>query len=319
MILAGIDEAGLGPRLGPLVVALSALRTPDDWDDERPWLALGKQITRKPSKRDPRIAVCDSKVLHARLGVAGLCRPLTALLTLLHGDELLQEPMTRSRALHWLTAAPAAGSAPLPWYATETEHPHPDGTAQAAAGLDGLLAETGTQVTALQVLPLTADALNARFDGGRNKSEVLQDAAGVLVERLAATFPNEPIRLTVDRQGGRVRYHPFLSRVFPGTWIDILSESPILSAYRVRRADAPIEIVFRPRADGSAFCVALASIAAKWTRELYMHDLNAFFRQHLPDLPPTAGYAADAPRFIEAVRPVLAQLRVDDGVFVRIR
>ena len=47
---------------------------------------------------------------------------------------------------------------------------------------------------------------------------------------------------------------------------------------------------------------------AKLLRERFMADLNAFFLARVPGLKPTAGYAGDAPRFLEAVRPALTSV-----------
>ena len=67
---------------------------------------------------------------------------------------------------------------------------------------------------------------------------------------------------------------------------------------------------FQPRADGEQFCVALASMVSKYLRELFMGEFNRFWQTHLPDLAPTAGYPADAPRYFAALGPVLEQLGV---------
>jgi hypothetical protein len=43
--------------------------------------------------------------------------------------------------------------------------------------------------------------------------------------------------------------------------------------------------------------VALASMTAKYVRELAMHAFNAFWSSRLPGLRPTAGYPTDALRW----------------------
>jgi ribonuclease HII len=58
--------------------------------------------------------------------------------------------------------------------------------------------------------------------------------------------------------------------------------------------------------------VALASMVSKYTREVMMREFNRFWQQHIPDLKPTAGYPADAARFLDTIRPVLARLGIDE-------
>ena len=44
--------------------------------------------------------------------------------------------------------------------------------------------------------------------------------------------------------------------------------------------------------------------------ELFMAEFNAFWRKHLPELKPTAGYPTDAARYLKAIRPTLATLQI---------
>lgn len=61
--VVGIDEAGYGPNLGPLVQAAVALRLPDD--DPAGWETLKPSVRRCHEKDDGRILVDDSKKVHA--------------------------------------------------------------------------------------------------------------------------------------------------------------------------------------------------------------------------------------------------------------
>ncbi|MEM9702931.1 MAG: hypothetical protein AAF907_10870, partial [Planctomycetota bacterium] len=75
-------------------------------------------------------------------------------------------------------------------------------------------------------------------------------------------------------------------------------------------------IAFRPR--NEAFGpVALASLIAKFTRELLMDRFNAWWTEHLPGLKPTAGYPTDAARFRRETAAVRTALGIADDAFWR--
>src|SRR3954467_13829267 len=66
MILAGIDEAGYGPLLGPLVVGCCAFELDADPAGELPclWKLLKKVIGKTRSKTGKRIHINDSKLVY---------------------------------------------------------------------------------------------------------------------------------------------------------------------------------------------------------------------------------------------------------------
>ena len=59
-------------------------------------------------------------------------------------------------------------------------------------------------------------------------------------------------------------------------------------------------------------------MAAKFTRELSMRRLNAYFSERLPDLEPTAGYVEDGRRYLAEVKPILAREAIPERDFVRV-
>jgi ribonuclease HII len=85
----------------------------------------------------------------------------------------------------------------------------------------------------------------------------------------------------------------------------------------VARTRQPVTITFQPRADSADFCVALASMYSKYLRELLMMEFNRFWRRHLPELKPTAGYPTDASRFYAAIEPILKRLAIAEGAMWR--
>ncbi len=323
MILAGIDEAGLGPALGPLCVGCAALRLRTEHAADAPWQLLETTVARHPKRGEARLLVTDSKKAHKKNSLAPLERTVFAFLDALH--DLDGTPLDRQTffqhlytfdALDAMEATPWYRDAP-PWRlpgCVKTDMRKMDGD-----GLRQALYEAETQVVVLQTQVLTASMLNRRFDGGANKSEVALATVGRHLKGLADAFPDEDLMVTIDRQGGRTDYLPFLFDLFPGGWVDTLVKSDAASAYEIRRAGGRLCVRFAPKADGDAFCVALASMAAKYLRERCMEDLNHYFRARVDDLQPTAGYHGDAPRFLAAVEPVLRAEGIDRTMLVRNR
>ena len=83
MILAGIDEAGYGPILGPLTVGCCAVRLPEAFDAaaELPdvWERLKRSVSKKRDRGGRRIHVDDSKKVYSpSAGLAELEKSLLA-------------------------------------------------------------------------------------------------------------------------------------------------------------------------------------------------------------------------------------------------
>jgi hypothetical protein len=103
------------------------------------------------------------------------------------------------------------------------------------------------------------------------------------------------------------------------TSIAVVREGRAESAYRLVVGGRPVRIAFRARADATEPLCGLASMAAKYVRELFMESFNRWFAARVEGLRPTAGYHGDGQRFLrdlEAGWPDLAHHR-DDLVRVR--
>ena len=72
MWVVGIDEAGYGPNLGPLVQAAVGLDLPDD--DPAGWETMKAVVRRSHEKADGRLLIDDSKKVYTRGGLEALER-----------------------------------------------------------------------------------------------------------------------------------------------------------------------------------------------------------------------------------------------------
>jgi len=68
-----------------------------------------------------------------------------------------------------------------------------------------------------------------------------------------------------------------------------------------------MRIRFEVSADERNLPVALASMAAKLCRERSMIRFNNHWNKRAPGVKPTAGYGVDARRWIEEMKPILAE------------
>ncbi len=292
-ILAGIDEAGLGPTIGPLATASAALRVPADWEPETPWEALSAAVTRTWKKGETRIAVADSKVIYSTAGLAGFERAIGAFSACAGTADpcgCLREKL--SGTVH---PCYVGGKVRFPTYADA------DAVTGAETLLRTALASAGAAAAHLRAALLYEPELNSRYANGLNKNAALLVETGRHLRALNEAFPDLPLYVVVDKQGGRNEYLPYLSDLFPGAWIQEELCGRDCSRYLVRRPGGDMHIAFVAKGDRSSFATALASLAAKYHRERAMARLNAWFLKKCPGVKPTAGYPTDARRWLREV------------------
>jgi ribonuclease HII len=318
LVYAGIDEAGYGPMLGPLCVACSAFVLQRHEPAEGPpnlWTLLAGAVCRRPGDKKRRVAVDDSKKLKG--AADGASHPLRHLergvLSFVPADAL---PRTDTQLLALLEAEVPA----RPWFASTTRVPLGFTTEElgiARARVQRALGRAAICCEALTCEAIDAAELNGQLAETGSKATVNFRAATRQLEAVWRRWPDAHPRVVIDRHGARTSYGRLLQRCLPGAAVEVVAETPTLSRYVLRRGGSALTVSFAVGGDGRFLPVALASMAAKYVRELLMLRLNRFFQHRLPQLKPTAGYHGDARRYVTEIKPVMEQLGVSRSELVR--
>jgi ribonuclease HII len=320
-IYAGIDEAGYGPVLGPLCVACSAFEVPDGECVERMpnlWSRLTGAVCRKPGDKRRRIAIDDSKKLKGPRDGAG--HPLRHLERAVLAFAALQEdPPPCDESLFARLGVDLPVAEDRPWVCGRQPLPlahEGDEIRVAAASLRRVFTKTGIRPIALFCEAVDPAEFNQRLDC-QNKADINFDAAMRRLRLIVSKCPAGELTVVIDRHGGRVHYLEPLQMCFPEGFIRIREESEIASAYEVALPQRRFTVRFEVDSEAAHLPVALASMTAKYVRDLCMERLNRYFQSHMPELKPTAGYYGDGQRFIREIAAVIERLAIDRDRLIR--
>lgn len=307
-LLIATDEAGYGPRLGPLVIVATAWQLDPNWD----WEGAEAKLAEPIELRGLGYArVDDSKRLFRRRIRAETGRnPPPG--TKVNSPNLLDRLTTAAaRWIDWpepdhdelcwlqrLAPRDWEGLVKQPWFA-DLAQPAPcaltaDGSAETEPALraddDPLVRHWragGLQLVDIAARILDVARYNEDLNRFGNKAELLSGltcelAVQTLQRQLARDLSASEVRIFSDRHGGRARYGGLLQHHCPDHLLNILSEGKPASTYRLQRsgsgdANTPtIDWSFTIGGDRYP-PVAMASIIAKATRERLMDHFNAYF------------------------------------------
>jgi hypothetical protein len=276
---------------------------------------LKKGVVRDPVKCARRVAIADSKALYKPgLGLRQLERGVLAALALLQW-----ECATVLELIGRLGADPECRRRELPCH-----HGDHDGLpteltaeelAEGAALLGAACLKNGVTLVSIRARLVYPAEFNALVDQFGTKGAALSHVTLALVRQLTDALPTAhrplPTRIFFDKHGGRSRYAALLQHHFPECWIEPVAESRAESRYQWEHRGGPVAAAFRVGCE-EFLPTALASMTAKYKRELAMRAFNAFWTARVPGLRPTAGYPGDSRRFRSAIAAVQAELGFAD-------
>jgi len=315
-VVAGIDEAGFGPLLGPLVVTTAGISLPEERLDSDMWDLLSPAVSKKPSRRSQAVVIADSKKVFQR-GRANALAPLERGVL-----SMLAACGVRPASLRALLQAVAPTSldplARYPWYA-EANLPLPRQADPTDISLTGnavgcAMKEARLSLSAVRSEVIFVGEYNRIVAATRNKSVTLFDINSRLLYYLWPKLWADGgalARIHADRLGGRMRYLTPLQRVLPDCSFTVIEETDARSGYRIADGPRTAELFYGVKFDRLHLPVALASMVSKYLRELFMELINAWWASHVPHLAPTAGYYTDGKRLLGEIAPAVQRLGVD--------
>ncbi|MBN2657539.1 MAG: hypothetical protein JXR86_10810 [Spirochaetales bacterium] len=279
---AGIDEAALGPVLGPYCAAAVSFGVSESTELSAVFSEYQK------------LQIGDSKKIFTSGKTPG---PLekTALSFLYSYSETIPENLRSLLSGLNIPKAYLEEIRSIPWYKNLEEYPVPAYSSrkeieQSGKDLCSFLQNKSLKLDSLIMDVVPARRFNSHLLSGRNKGETCQ----VLLAPLLRRVYGEKRRITVDRQGGRRYYGEWLMKLFPGSAMAIRKETAGLSEYDIGNSS----VRFQVRGDDIYLETALASIFSKYLREMMMVPFNDYWTEKIPDLKRTAGYPQDGKRFI---------------------
>jgi hypothetical protein len=320
-LVVGTDEAGYGPNLGPLVVAATSWRIAATAEDAEALLAAALSDVNavvaagRGGSRAPLWA--DSKQIYrGGTGFSALERGVSIGLGLASGEQ----PDSWAALAERVGPISPRDGCREEWHVLASLRLPREADAAECLALATVVRETlarhGVSLERISCRGIYPDEFNALLDTGMNKSDILSAATLDLASALRASTPNEAAVVWCDRHGGRKRYGGLVSHHFGAALVRPLEETPDRSVYMVPACDLTatntcrIEFCVGGEARGP---VALASMTAKYVRELAMHAFNEFWSSRVPGLQPTAGYPSDALRWRRDAAAAIEQERLADA------
>ena len=322
-ILVGIDEAGYGPILGPLVVSATAFELPDAHLKTPLWDLLRASVCNRLAGAAGRIAINDSKKLHsAKAKYHVLQRSVLACLAAV-SDETL--PETFAELLHQVEALEPETIRSYPWYQkvlnTSPLHYDREDIVTAAGALKKNMDQAEVRLLNLWSRPLLAGEYNRQVDAAQNKATVLFSQASYFIDLAFRHYGQveKNLQILIDKHGGRSHYRAQLQRLFPHLAMKIIKEDDAVSSYEMSDTQQKMKIHFVAKGDDRYLPIALASMLSKLLRELFMEHLNAWFVEQCPDIKPTAGYYKDGTRFLSEIDGKIDPVLIPQNLLVRSR
>jgi len=317
-VLVGIDEAGYGPLLGPLVVSYTAFKLPSESLQADLWQLLNRSVSQTAKRAAGRLLITDSKKAHTKsAGIKHLERTTLAVCC-----AAGQSPTSMACLLDMLDPACLSRFRTYPWYADLDQHGLASEAADLGIATHAFMLDLKRQkMSFLGVKSRCLDVkhYNERVQIIRNKSNVLFTETCSLLQQALAHEVGEDLQVVIDRQGGRVHYRESLLRMFPGADLSILRETEQMSSYDMWVQNRKVRVHFVVKADARCLPVSLASMASKYVRELLMKRLNAYFISLCPTLKPTAGYWQDGQRFVQDLAQQIPEKMPDRERLIRCR
>jgi ribonuclease HII len=315
-LIIGIDEAGYGPNMGPLVVSATAWRSPRELDVCELGQMLAPEFQAKPLRKDSKhVPVGDSKLInHGRTGHASL---LSGAQFLLGTIAKSRRPQSLDEVLAWISPEDCERLRQVPWYGEGCPPRDCSDIARqlessSFQGAEMKMAQLGLEMLDARARVIDEPEFNRLVDRIGNKSSLLSELslnlARTIIDRNVAV--DEPIFVYCDKHGGRNRYQSFLMASFDQEWFAVHAEGQHRSEYQANWAGSPMTIQFQVEGD-SIFPSAASSILCKWIREEHMLKLNAFWQAKSDGFfAPTAGYYVDAIRFSKDIESVSQKLNL---------
>lgn len=282
MILVGIDEAGYGPLIGPLVVTGAVFR-----------LETPKKLELKA------LGVDDSKRLYSYGNLSRLETPVLAFIS-----ACGESPESIEGLLGVMGSSPSSA---LPWYRQLSKsiplHARREEIEDRKSEVAERLRKQGISFCGFLAKILPADFFNQRLKRLGRKSLVLMEAWAQIVKGSLSLAGAKEIVIRSDHHGSRLRYAPLLEWFLGES--QTIRESKGTSEYKVSTERSVARVEFIVDGDARFGEVALASMCSKYLREVFVEGLNAYWREKCPELPRTSGYYHDGHIFLEHLRTVL--------------